>query len=229
MLDERNRQPELTARLTGAANERFKRSFSSWFWGSITAATTLHFAIFAFLPSMAVAVAGPDVTTTEVINIPPEVDVPPPPEALRRPARPVINPVALDDDLTIPHNTIVDQIPNLLPPRPKAADTTLAEWPRFVVTTVKPKLLNLEEVNRVLEREYPALLKDAGIGDTTRVHLFVDEGGIVRNQLVDVSSGHAGLDNAALKVVTVARFSPAQNRDKTVAVWVSMAITFEAN
>ena len=68
-----------------------------------------------------------------------------------------------------------------------------------------------------------------GIGGTTRVHLFVDEEGIVRNQLVDVSSGHAGLDNAALKVVTVARFSPAQNRDKTVAVWVSMAITFEAN
>ena len=44
-----------------------------------------------------------------------------------------------------------------------------------------------------------------------------------------MTSGHAGLDAAALKVVTVAKFSPAMNRDKTVAVWVSMDITFEAN
>ena len=32
-----------------SANGRFKRSFSSWFWGSMITATVAHFGFFAFL------------------------------------------------------------------------------------------------------------------------------------------------------------------------------------
>ena len=35
------------------------------------------------------------------------------------------------------------------------------------------------------------------------------------------------LDDAALKVATIYRFSPALNRDKKVPVWVSFPITFQ--
>ena len=35
-----------------SANEDFKRSSSVWLWGSISAATVVHFLIFAFFPSM---------------------------------------------------------------------------------------------------------------------------------------------------------------------------------
>ena len=34
------------------ANEKFKRSFSNWFWGSMIAATALHFALFQFFPEL---------------------------------------------------------------------------------------------------------------------------------------------------------------------------------
>ena len=34
---------------------------------------------------------------------------------------------------------------------------------------------------------------------------------------------------AALKVATIARFSPAKNRDKTIAVWVKLDVTFTSN
>ena len=229
MMNQPSRRPDLTPQVEGVANERFKRSFSSWFWGSITAATVFHFAIFAYLPAMAVADVGLDVSPTSLVNIPPDVDVPPPPEAVRRPARPVINPIAIDDILTIPPNTELGAGPDLPPPPIVADIDDLADRPQFVVSTVKPKMLNPEEVDRVLQKEYPALLKDAGIGGTTSVHLFVDVEGVVRNQLVKETSGNTGLDNAALKVVTVARFSPAMNRDKPVALWIALDITFKAN
>ncbi len=111
---------------------------------------------------------------------------------------------------------------------PSADDVSLQGKPRFVVHTVKPRLLNPAEVNRVLEREYPALLRDAGIGGTTTVHLFVEESGRVGNALVKNSSEHAALDQAALKVSRAARFSPGMDRDRA-ALWIEYDITFRAN
>ena len=58
---------------------------------------------------------------------------------------------------------------------------------------------------------------------------FIDENGVVQNQVVKVSSGHQALDAAALRVAPVFRFTPALNRDKAVPVWVSLPITFRTN
>ena len=93
---------------------------------------------------------------------------------------------------------------------------------------VPPRLVNREELNRALQREYPARLKDRGVGGTTVVHIFIDAEGIVRNQLVAKSSGYRELDDAALKVVRVARFSPANNGEEKVAIWIEIDITFWA-
>ena len=229
-MNEPINQPDVVAPAPGTANDRFKRSFSSWFWGSITAATVLHFAVFEFGPQMATADVSFTPDDMEVVPPPPDVEIPPPPEAIRRPATPVISTAAIDEDLTIETTTFDRWTTDDLPPPPEEAETTdISQAPQFVVTTVKPKMLNEPEVQRVLQREYPALLRDAGIGGKTTVWLFIDEQGVVQNQLVKVSSDHVGLDNAALKIVTVARFSPAQNRDKTVAVWIEFDVTFEAN
>ena len=230
MLNQPSHRPDLNVSVEVLANQRFKRSFSSWFWGSITAAVALHFAVFAYFPSMAVAVVDPGGEPTEVVHIPPDVDIPPPPEAVRRPAQPVISAALIDDLLPLAPNTILGDGPGLPPPpKPTAAETVPDGPGGFVVHTLKPKMLNQDEVNRVLERQYPPLLKDAGIGGKATVWLFIDEAGVVRDQRVKESSGHAGLDAAALKVVTVARFSPAKNRDKTVALWIALDITFKAN
>lgn len=105
----------------------------------------------------------------------------------------------------------------------------IARQPGFVVHTQAPVLLNEEEVILAVDREYPALLKDAGVGGTVLVHLFIDADGRVRNQLVSKTSGHAGLDRAALRVGPDALFSPAQNRDVPVAVWIELPITFKGS
>lgn len=109
----------------------------------------------------------------------------------------------------------------------RAADhAELASEPVFTPYTVRPDLVNRDEVGAALEREYPPLLRDAGIGGRVIVWFFIDEQGVVRNQLVETSSGHAALDEAALRVASIARFTPALNRDRAVPVWVQLPITF---
>ncbi|MDP2958823.1 MAG: energy transducer TonB [Longimicrobiales bacterium] len=111
-------------------------------------------------------------------------------------------------------------------------DSTIAvevsrEEPVFTPYTVAPELRNRDEVSRALEREYPSLLRDAGIGGRVVVWLFIDEAGAVQNTRVNEPSGHTSLDEAALRVANVMQFSPAMNRDKKVPVWVSLPITFQ--
>ena len=108
-------------------------------------------------------------------------------------------------------------------------DAELSERPQSVAHTVKPLLLNMDEAVVAIEKEYPPLLRDAGIGGTTTVHLFLDRTGKVANVLVKESSGRVALDQAALRVGRVARFSPAMNGDEAVAVWVPLPITFTSN
>jgi len=98
--------------------------------------------------------------------------------------------------------------------------------PVFTPFTVAPSILNVPEVQRAMLRAYPAVLRDAGVGGTVRVYFFIDESGEVQDRRVDQSSGHPALDEAALAVADVYRFSPALNRDDPVPVWVSFPVTF---
>jgi periplasmic protein TonB len=103
----------------------------------------------------------------------------------------------------------------------------LAAAPVFTPMTVQPKLLNGPEVERQIAKVYPPLLRDAGIGGKTKVWFFIDETGRAVKWQVNTPSGYDALDAAALKVAPVLRFTPAQNQDKKVPVWVSIDIVFK--
>jgi len=209
------------------ANERLKRSFSSWFWGSMIAATVIHFAAFAFWPELTAADFSFDSTELEAIELPPEIEIPPPPQQIARPATPVMASADIDEDITIAPTTFEDNPVEDLPPPPEEAVVDISAAPTFTPFTVAPDILNRVEVIRAMEREYPPLLRDAGIGGTVQVFFFIDEEGIVQQFQVAESSGHQALDDAALAVAGVYQFSPALNRDKRVPVWVSFGITFQ--
>ncbi len=89
-----------------------------------------------------------------------------------------------------------------------------------------PEVKNRREAVRIVEREYPDLLKDAGIEGTVQVYVFIDKDGQVQNAQVNNSSGNKSLDEAALKAAQQFEFTPALNRDQKVAVWISIPITF---
>ncbi|MEZ4415006.1 MAG: TonB family protein [Gemmatimonadota bacterium] len=209
------------------ANDRFKQGFGTWFWGSILAATALHFAVFQFWPEMTAADVSFATEELEAIELPPEIEIPPPPQAIARPATPVIADTPLEEDITIETTTFADNPVEDLPPPPEATETDISAAPTFTPFTVKPDLKNRSEVQRALTREYPPLLRDAGIGGTVNVWFFIDENGRVLRTQVQQSSGHKALDDAALKVASIMEFTPALNRDKRVQVWVAFPITFQ--
>jgi protein TonB len=99
--------------------------------------------------------------------------------------------------------------------------------PTFTPYTVKPELVNREAVGRALVRNYPPLLRDAGIGGTVLTWLLIDEAGTVIKTQVKEGSGHEALDQAALKVADIMKFSPALNRDQKVKVWIQLPIVFK--
>ncbi len=220
---------ELHTVTTVTANDRLKKSFGSWFWGSMIAATAIHFALFIFWPRMETEDVSFSSMEIEAIELPPEIDIPPPPEAIARPATPVIAEAALDEDITIATTTFEDNPVENLPPPPEDVATDISDAPVFTPYTVSPDITNRREVSRALEREYPPLLRDAGIGGTVKVWFFIDEDGKVQDTRVNTSSGHSALDAAALSVADVFKFTPALNRDKKVPVWVALDITFQTN
>ena len=209
------------------AHDRFKRSFGTWFWGSMIVATVAHFCVFNFWPEMTAEDVSYSADELEAIELPPEIEIPPPPEAIARPATPVMASADIDEDITIAPTTFEDNpVEDLPPPPTETATTDISAAPVFTPFTVRPDIKNRSEVARAMEREYPPLLRDAGIGGTVTVWFFINEQGVVQQTRVNESSGHKALDDAAIKVADVIQFTPALNRDKQVPVWISLPITF---
>jgi len=209
------------------ANDRFKRSFDHWLWSSMIAATALHLAVVALWPEMHVARALEASDAIERLELPPDAEIPEPPDAIERPARPVIAESAELDDVTISPTTFEHHPVGVLGPPPDRSASEAARQPSFQPWDVPPKLLNEREVVSRLRLEYPPLLRDAGVGGTVMVGFRIDETGRVVETRIDRPSGHESLDRAALRVADVMRFAPAQNRDRRITVWISIPVTFE--
>lgn len=210
------------------ANDQFKARFNEWFWGSIAAAAVIHVLLFAFWPTMASSDVSFSTDELEAITLPPEVEIPPPPEAISRPAMPVVGEATIDEDITIAETTFEENPVNNLPPPPtsSAANEDISRAPTFTPFTVPPRLQNTPDVQRALERNYPPLLRDAGIGGRVNVWFFIDTDGTVLKTQIAEASDYPAFNEAAISVANIMRFSPAQNRDKAVQVWVSLPISF---
>ena len=207
-------------------NDRFKESFGSWLWGSMIAATVLHFLLFQFGPTLTVEDGSFTAEELKIIELLPEIEIPPPPEAISRPATPVMATAEIEDDIMIVPTTVAEKsIEDLPPPTDEAPDISAA--PVFTPMTVRPEIRNRGEIQRVLMTQYPAMLRNAGIGGTVEVWFFISEEGRVLDRRVFRSSGYVQLDEAALRVADVFRFTPALNREKIVQVWIRFPIEFQ--
>ena len=98
--------------------------------------------------------------------------------------------------------------------------------PHFTPMTVRPSLTNATVVRDVLLAEYPALLRDAGIGGAPVVWLHIATTGEVDDARVFESSGFEALDQAAIHVARAMTFSPAMNGDVATDAWVQIPIRF---
>lgn len=214
--------------------------------GSTLTSVVIHAAIIGFAIKMTIG-AGVEKQEdkVEIVEMTQEMAPPPPP-----PPPPVDQPQAqIQGFQTL---SVPDIVPAEIPPPGevafKASDFTgqgvqggvdtgkkeegtqvvaIGETPSFTPFTVAPQLKNRDEVGRALEREYPPLLRDAGVGGKVEVWVRISDKGQVEDVQIHQSSGHPALDEAAIKVGRVMDFTPAMNRDKQVPVWVSIPITFQ--
>jgi protein TonB len=213
-----------------SANDLLKSKFNSILWTSVIVATLVHFGAFMYWPELTTE----DISFTSgelmSIDLPPEIEIPPPPQQIARPATPIVASTGIDEDITIAPTTFelnpVEDLP-LPPPQESTVQDDIGAQPTFTPFTVAPVILNREQVARAMVDNYPPLLRSAGIGGTVRVYFFINENGTVEDYRIQESSGHAQLDEAALAVAGLYRFSPALNRDKKVPVWVLFPIEFQ--
>jgi periplasmic protein TonB len=216
------------AQFPTTANDRLKNSFNDWFWGSLAAAAVIHFLIIAFFPDMQaqdVAIRSTEIQQVEVMQ---EFEIPPPPEQIQRPSIPILSTdVNISEDITIGEVTFNENPVSDLPPPPTGSGVDVSDNPTFTPYEVKPELRNRAEFGRLIERRYPPMLRDAGIGGTVVLWVFIDESGTVRNTRVTQSSGYDQLDEAARAAMSEARFTPALNRDQRVPVWIQLPVTFQ--
>lgn len=102
--------------------------------------------------------------TIELVAIPAEIVIPPPPPDIPRPAIPMVGPADIDEGVTTALTTFEDNPVVSLPPPPEPVAEEASDGPSFTPFTVAPSILNVPELTRLLIAEYPPLLKDAGVG-----------------------------------------------------------------
>ncbi|MFQ5679488.1 MAG: energy transducer TonB [Gemmatimonadota bacterium] len=210
----------------GGAAAGYRNRYGTVLSAGILLSVAVHFLLFQYFPGFtAPAMQGgaPQLTSLE---LPPEVEIPPPPEQIARPATPTVAEVDVSEEITIAPTTFEANPVQTLAPPPTATEADPSARPRFIPYDTPPRLLNGAKIEKLLRGYYPSALRQAGVGGTVNLWLFVDETGAVKRTVVKESSGYVALDEAAGRVAIRMRFSAAKNRDKVTAVWVSQPIHF---
>jgi len=162
----------------------------------------------------------------EVIDIPPEIKIPPPPEEIARPATPVISEEPIEEDITIAETEIVEDqpVPEGPPPMPETAE--VGNTFTFTPYTVKPKCETNCTAKDIL-RHIPPLLQKSGVQCELAVGLRIDTSGNVTATQILKSSGQQGCDSAAEKWAKTTSWTTAFNRDQPVVVWISQPVSIK--
>ncbi|MDP2471664.1 MAG: energy transducer TonB [Candidatus Palauibacterales bacterium] len=208
------------------ANQRFKDSYRLIIAVGVLVSIAFHFAAFEFFPKMQAANLDFVPEELSAVELPPEVRIPPPPEAIMRPARPILSDRPIDEDITIAPSTFEDNPVSELAPPPPNVEVDPSDQPVYIARDVDPRLTNAPEMLRLLDRLYPKALKEAGIGGEVTMWVWVDEQGRPGRAVINRSSGYPQLDATALAIAAEMKFTPAMLRDKPVGVWVAQPVSF---
>jgi TonB family protein len=92
----------------------------------------------------------------------------------------------------------------------------------------QPELRNLGDVRRFLQRNYPPIMRDAGVEGEVRVNFILGADGRPEMQSAQVTSAsHPAFEAPALRAVERMRFRPAQVEGRDVRVRVVLPINFQ--
>ena len=91
-----------------------------------------------------------------------------------------------------------------------------------------PELSNRGEIATIMERLYPRLLQDAGIGGTVVMQFVIEPDGTVDMSSAKVlESSNEQLSEASMKAIERFRFRPGRYKGENVRVLIQMPITWQ--
>lgn len=92
----------------------------------------------------------------------------------------------------------------------------------------RAELRNRRELPRIMERLYPPVLRDSGIGGRVVVQFVVDTNGRIDMSTVKImSSDHDGLEEPTRRALREFRFSPAKMGDRSVRMLTQLPIVWQ--
>lgn len=98
------------------------------------------------------------------------------------------------------------------------------------VVEERPSLQNASEMQRVLQRLYPSMLRDSGITGQTMLKFVIDTNGRVENGSVEVlNTSHEGFASASVQAADKFKFRPAKIGGRPVRVSITMPISWTLN
>ena len=115
------------------------------------------------------------------------------------------------------------------PPPPRSPPPTDGRTYDIMDVEDPPRLDNSAVVQRALERAYPPLQRDAGVGGTVTLRFIILEDGSVDPASVEVlESDGPHFSQAAIEVAERMRFTPGMVSDRPVRTRVQLPITFQS-
>ncbi|MEJ2370228.1 MAG: hypothetical protein P8Y07_05200 [Gemmatimonadales bacterium] len=160
---ERVRQLEAVRIGRPQAHERFKLDAASRYTAALSLAVLIHAGALAFLPGLDAPDLRSRASALLALDLPPYLQIPPPPEAITKPARPVVTAVEIDESVTIGPTTFAANPVQLRGPRMREMQQALADRPTFVAYTQAPELTNRDEVIYYLSELYPPWARKARV------------------------------------------------------------------
>ena len=205
------------------ANTDLHSAYNKYFWVFTGVALAIHVLLIFFLVTPRGEGFEARAEEIEVIEIPPEIKIPPPPEEIARPATPVIAEEPVEEDITIAETTIEENepVPDA-PPPPPSAEPEVGSSFTFTPYTVKPKCKSgCENVLKFI----PPLLKKSGVNCSMTVGIRIDTNGQVTATDILKPSGNSACDQAVQKWARTTTWTTAYNRDQPVTVWIAQPVS----
>jgi len=197
------------------ANAEFKAKYNKYLEIGFLFAILVHAVAFAFWPEYVPSVYKLREERIEVIDIPPQIEVPPPPEEVARPEVAVeveASDEASEEETIAPTFLDAQNLPPAPPPPPPEPEMFFAFDTYPVVT-------------RSAEPKYPELARKAEVEGTVMVMVTIDEQGNVISAWVAESSAEV-LNEAAVEAAYKFKFTPAKQRDVPVKATISIPFRF---
>ena len=197
------------------AQAELKKKYAKYLEMGFLGAILVHAVAFAFWPEYVPSVYKLREERIEVVEVPPGIEIPPPPEEIVRPE--VAVEIEASDDVSEEETiapTFLDaqNLPPAPPPPPPEPEM-------FFAFDTYPQVL------QSAEPEYPDLARRAEVEGLVVVMVTIDENGRVISAWIGQSDAEI-LNQAAVTAAYKFRFSPAKQRDVPVKATISIPFRF---